>query len=152
MTGWLLAHLLLNHFPVVLAVVGAVGALVGWLTRRRGPSHFGALSLALGGALTLLTYLTGWLGLAGAGTSPGIDPSTIAAHVAAARWGLLAGGAAAVPAVAWLRRGGRGWLTATAVVGLLAAAALGWTAWEGGKIVHAAPPAAEFRGPPVRTP
>lgn len=37
---WLYAHLVVNHFPIVLSVIASLAALVALGTRREGPWRY----------------------------------------------------------------------------------------------------------------
>ena len=46
---WAHIHIAINHFPVILAVMGTLSALVGLVTGKRGPWLYGAASLTMAG-------------------------------------------------------------------------------------------------------
>ena len=50
---------MINHFPVILAVVGAFFAVVAVFVRRRGVWQFATATLALAGLAAIPTYFTG---------------------------------------------------------------------------------------------
>src|SRR3954469_5783595 len=56
---WAHIHLLLNHFPIILVVVGAAAASLGTIWPRRGTWMHAAASLTLAGIAVVPTYFTG---------------------------------------------------------------------------------------------
>lgn len=145
---WAHIHIAINHFPIILAVVGTVGALLGLLTRRRGLWLYGAVSLTLAALTALPAYFTGEPAEHVLNRPWYVARGAIHAHEDAALIStvlLVVAGVAS--AVAWRRvvRYPRelvlpGWLRAAVLVTALAAtASIGWTAWLGGAIVHDAP-------------
>lgn len=52
-------HVMINHFPVILAVVGAFFAVVGLFVVRRGVWQYATATLALAGLAAIPTYFTG---------------------------------------------------------------------------------------------
>jgi uncharacterized membrane protein len=151
---WVQIHIIIDHFPAVLMVTGALAALLGVVRPRRGVWLYAAVSLTLGGMTAVPTYFTG-----GPAEKALHDPwymakEAIHVHEQAAKIsGLLAVLAALVAVVVWRRlvrypREVRipGWLRAGLVItALAAAAAIGYTSLLGGRIVHGA---RALRGPP----
>ncbi len=56
---WAYIHLVLNHFPVILATVGAIVALLAAVRPRRALWLYAAVSLTLAGITVIPTYFTG---------------------------------------------------------------------------------------------
>ena len=161
---WPNIHILINHFPVILAVIGALGALLGMVRSRRGVWLYACVSLSLAAVTVVPTYFTGepaehalnrpWYVARGA-----IETHQDAALIAA----ILVGLAGLVALVAWRRlvryprelslpSGLRGAVVITAV---LAAVAIGYASLLGGYILHdapglAGPPPAQRVAPTVR--
>lgn len=52
-------HILINHFPVILTVVGAFFAIVALFVRKRGVWLYATATLALAGLSVVPTFLTG---------------------------------------------------------------------------------------------
>ena len=52
-------HLLVNHFPIVLAIVGAAAAVLGLFVQRRAVWLYAAASLTLAGVSVYPVMLTG---------------------------------------------------------------------------------------------
>jgi uncharacterized membrane protein len=144
MISWPYAHLLINHFPVVLSVSALAVAILALLLRRRGLwlTAMGALTVA--GLSVYPVHLTGmeaeetlsdpWYIGAGVIDSHE-DAGTLAMYV------ILVVGVFA--AYSWWRSLKRpaelmpGWMRAGVVVGALAAVgSVTYTAYLGGKIIH----------------
>ncbi len=144
---WPYAHILINHFPVVLSFVALVIAILALVLGRRGLwlTAMGALTLA--GVSVYPVFLTGNQADRALRDPWYIQHGTIEAHDAAAEWTLwviLIFGAFA--AYAWwrsLKRPGEaipGWMRAGVVIGsILAASTVARTSYLGGKIIHESP-------------
>ncbi len=144
-------HLLVNHFPVVLAVVGAIAAVIAFITGHRSTWTFSLGALLLAGLTAYPAVFTGeraedvmekvWF----------VSGEQIESHERAAKlalWFTIGTGVLALVAI-WREHtaytGGRTVLaTPRPLRGLVALAAvvsaglLGRAAWEGGYIVHKA--------------
>lgn len=145
---WAHIHIMINHFPVILAMVGALGALLGMLRSRRGVWIYSCASLTLAAVTVIPTYFTGepaedflnrpWYVARGS-----IDRHQDAALVAA----ILVGVAGLVALVAWRRlvRYPRelslpgGLRAAVVITAVVAAGAIGYASLLGGYIIHDAP-------------
>ena len=147
MLSWPYAHLLINHFPVVLSVAALAVTVLALILGRRGLwlTAMGALTAA--GLFIYPVHFTGDQADRALNDPWYIKPGTIEAHDNAAGialWVILIVGAFA--AYSWWRSTKRptdlipGWMRAGIVVGSLAAvAAVTYTAYLGGKIIHEAP-------------
>ncbi len=163
-------HLLVNHFPIVLSIMGVAAAIVALLVHRRAAWLYAAVSLTIAGAAAYPVMLTGhgaedvmkhkWYV-----TKEAIENHEEAADIAT--WVLLATGV--INAFAWWRiaRAGRSEAGATNVLpgkilqglvlvtGLAGLGTVSYAALQGGKIVHgsakldAGPEASPAPGPPV---
>lgn len=144
-------HLLVNHFPIVLSIVGAIAAVIALFTKHRTTWTFALGALLLAGLTVYPAVFTGegaeevmrnvWY----------ISRDVVHEHEEAAEfalWATLATGVVAGAAM-WRERtaytGGRtilaspGWLRAlVALLAVLSAATLIRTAWTAGYIVHKA--------------
>lgn len=162
---WVQIHLLLNHFPIVLAAMGALSAIVATIMKRRGIWMYAAVSLTLAGIMVIPAYLTGGPAEVVTRRPPSLAPDAIGAHQAAALVSAaLVGVAALVGAFAWRRmvRYPRetslpASLRAALLVSSLAAAGhLYYTALLGTRVVHGPDavggPAPVDRGGPVVPP
>ena len=147
MLSWPYAHLLINHFPVVLSVCALAATILAILLGKRGLwlTAMGALTAA--GLFIYPVHFTGRRADHALNDPWYIHPGTIEAHDHAAGIAmtviLIAG---AFAAYSWWRSLKRpadlipGWMRAGIVVGSLAAvAAVTYTAYLGGKIIHEAP-------------
>ncbi len=159
-------HLLVNHFPIVLSVVGAGMIILALILRRDSLWRFGLGCVALAGLGAIAAYLTGdaaqdvmrhvWY----------VQRASIGEHEEAgelALWVTVV--AAIICAYALWRASNRpapgatafpGWLRALTVAGALAAAGTaGYAGYLGGKIVHEAPALAHapagYVAPPTAT-
>jgi len=147
MLSWPYAHLLINHFPVVLSISALAVAILALLLPRRGLwlTAMGALTAA--GASVYPVFYTGGAADHALGDPWYIHPGTIEAHDSAAGIALfviLIAGLFA--AYSWRRSLKRPadliprWMRAGVVVGSLAAVGtVTYTAYLGGKIIHEAP-------------
>lgn len=145
---WVHVHILINHFPVILAVTGALAVLYALVRPRRGIWLYGVVSLTLAAITVIPTFLTGKQADEALGDPWYVAESAIHAHEDAAEMTaiivLLAG---VVAAVAWRRlvryprevSMPRTLRTAVLVTALAAAGASGYAALLGGRIVHEAP-------------
>jgi uncharacterized membrane protein len=147
MLSWPYAHLIINHFPVVLSVCALAVTVLALLLGRRG------LWLTAMGALTgagLFVYPVHFTGDRAAHVLDRpwfVHPGAIHAHDKAAgvaMYVILIAGAFA--AYSWWRSLKRpaesipGWMRTGVVVGAIAAVVtVTYTAYLGGKIIHEAP-------------
>jgi len=147
MLSWPYAHLMLNHFPVVLSVSALAVTVLALILGKRGLwlTAMGALTAA--GIFVYPVHFTGDKADHALGDPWFIRAGAIEAHDNAAGVAmvviLLAG---AFAAYSWWRSVKRpadlipGWMRAGVVVGSLAAVVtVTYTAYLGGKIIHEAP-------------
>jgi uncharacterized membrane protein len=158
MLDWPHVHIAINHFPVILAVVGTLSVLAGLVTGRRGLWLYGSASMTLAAITVLPAYFTGspaehaldhpWY--VGRGVIHAHEESALVSALLIALAGL-------VSVVAWRRtvRYPRelslpGWLrAAVAITALAGTASIAYTALLGGRIVH---DSAVLLGPPLVRP
>ena len=156
--NWPYIHIMINHFPIILTVVGSAVLVLALIVRQRALWLYALATLTLAGLAIYPVYFTGdqagdavehtWYILQSA-----VHEHDLAAGFALA-WTLLAGAASAY---AWWRMVRREpttlppvWLRV--VVALLAAFAVSTvirTAYLGGQIVHESP---KLATPPAGTP
>jgi uncharacterized membrane protein len=143
--NWIYFHLLINHFPVVLAGVALLSMLVGILIGRRQAWMYTAITLTLAG---LFAYPTNLSGKRAARIFRDRMPSAreqIHSHSEAADitlWILLGSGVLGI--VAWYRIGSDdptspvpGWVKVALTVPTLASAGgVALTSYRGGHIGH----------------
>jgi len=141
---WPHLHTILNHFPVVLTVVGMLAALFGLVRPRRSTWMYAVVSLTLAGAGAWPAWLSGDEAADTLKHAWYIVPATVRAHSQAGDatlWVLLAVGV--ISAFAWWRLVRTpaattlpAWLRVIVVVAAIAAfGAVTYTAWLGGAIV-----------------
>lgn len=145
------AHLLVNHFPIVLSVVGALAALLSIFTRHRGTWTFALGALLLAALTVYPAVFSGERAEHVMEKAWYVDEKMLEAHEQAAKlalWGVLATGLFAIAGI-WRERtaytGGRAvlasptWMRAfVAIAALASAGLLARTAWTAGFIVHKA--------------
>ena len=130
-------HLVLNHLPVVGALVAVATLLAGLRADAAALRRWGAWLVAGVGVLALAAYLTGQA--AEEAATRFADKRWIEAHERAALIGLIAAAAVGLVSLAVaLRRTppSRRAAALLAVLELGAFGALGWTAAQGGRIRH----------------
>ena len=142
---WPLIHLTISHFPVILAVTGAVAMLVALVRSRRAIWLYATVSLTLAAATVVAAYFTGQ-----PAARTLIDPTAgggdlVGAHEGVAKIAALLVVIAGLAAgVAWRRlvryprelRMPRSLRAALVVTSLAAAMAIGYASWLGNRIVH----------------
>jgi hypothetical protein len=141
-------HLLVNHFSIVLAAIGALATMLAMVMGRRSVWLYALATLTLAGIFAYPTMLTGhgaedvmekvWY----------VSRDAVHAHEEAAdiaMWVTLATGVFA--ALAWWRQARAwrdellpGWMRVMLLVLALASAGgMGWASWQAGFIVHKNP-------------
>lgn len=106
-------HILINHFPVILTVVGAFFAIVALFVRKRGVWLYATATLALAGLSVVPTFLTGDPAAEQLRNTWYVTRQAIRAHDDSAEftlWGLIVMGL--IAAYAWWRA----WRRQTVVV------------------------------------
>ena len=58
--AWLYLHLALNHFPVVLTLLGTTACVIGAVRHSREAWAYGMITLALGAACSVPSWITGY--------------------------------------------------------------------------------------------
>ena len=146
--NWPYVHTLVNHFPIILMVVGSAVAVLALITGRRGVWLYAVATLTLAGLSIWPTDFTGDQAADVMRKAWYVVPAAITEHDEAATYALiftlLVG---AVAAYAWwrmLRRERDGlppkWLRIVVlVVALFDLTVVTRTAYLGGKIVHESP-------------
>jgi uncharacterized membrane protein len=147
MISWPYAHLLLNHFPVVLSVSGLAVAVLALLLNRRGLWQGAMAALTVAGLFVFPVHFTGdkaehamkdpWYVARGA-INAHDNAASIAMYVI-----LIVGAFAAYSWWRSLKRSGEivpRWIRSGILVGgVLATATVTYTAYLGGKIIHDSP-------------
>jgi len=152
---WPYIHTLVNHFPIVLTVVGSAVLVLALITKRPGLWIYALATLTLAGLAIYPTYFTGDEAADAQRQTWYIVRSMVREHDESAGWAL---GAVlvlgAVSGYAWWRMvrrdAGRippAWLRSVlAIVTALGLAIVVRTAYLGGQIVHESP---RLRVPPA---
>jgi hypothetical protein len=146
--NWPYIHTLINHFPIILMVVGTAVVLLAAITNRRGVWLYALATLTLAGFSVYPAYFSGDEAAHVMRDTWYVERSMIREHDSAAGFALasvlIIG---ALSAWTWWRMLGREvsvlppkWLRiAVVVVALWATSVVARTAYLGGKIVHDAP-------------
>jgi uncharacterized membrane protein len=147
MLSWPYAHLIINHFPVVLSVSALAVTVLALLLGRRGLWLTAMAALTAAGLFVYPVHFTGSRADKALGDPWFIQPGTIEAHDNAAGIAMvviLVAGAFA--AYSWWRSLKRpadfipSWMRAGVLVGSLASViTVTYTAYLGGKIIHESP-------------
>jgi uncharacterized membrane protein len=150
---WPLVHIMLNHFPIILAVTGTAALLLAALRGQRASWLYGTISLALAAVTVIPTYFTGEPAEHALNRPWYVARGVIHTHEDAAKISailvLIAG---LVAVVGWRRlvryprevRMPGSLRTALLLTALAASISIGYASWLGGRIVHEAP---ALRGP-----
>lgn len=145
---WDHLHIMINHFPVILAVTGALAALLGVVRGRRGVWMYATASLTIAGLTAIATYFSGRAAEDVLRHAWYIARDAIHTHEDAALVATIATAVAGlVAAVAWRRlvRYPReitlpgGLRTVLVVTALASAGSISYASWLGGRITHDAP-------------
>jgi uncharacterized membrane protein len=156
MISWPYAHLLINHFPVVLSVSGLVVAVLALLVDRRGLWQGAMAALTVAGLFVFPVHFTGDKADQAMRDPWYVSRGAIHAHdnaASIAMYVILIVGVFA--AYSWWRSVKRSgeivppWIRSGILIGgILATATVTYTAYLGGKIIHDAP-VLELKQPPV---
>ncbi len=141
-------HTLVNHFPVILMIVGCAVLALALVVRRRGLFLYALVTLTLAGLAAYPAFFTGNQAAGALRDTWYVVRSAVEEHDAAAGFALFAllltG---AVSAYGWWRMLRRDtellppvWLrVTTAIIAFWALSVVARTAYLGGKIVHDSP-------------
>jgi uncharacterized membrane protein len=145
---WAHIHIAISHFPVILAVTGALAVLLGFARGRRGVWLYATASLTLAAISVLPTYFTGEPAETTLNDPWYIPKGVIHSHEQSAQIAAVLTVLAGLVAVyAWRRlvryprevQLPNGLRLTLAVSSLAAAVSIAYTALLGGRIVHDAP-------------
>ena len=145
---WPHIHIMINHFPIILVMMGTLAALLGLFRSRRGIWLYATATLTLAALTAIPTYFTGGPAEKGLHRPWYVARAAIHNHEDAALIATIITGVAGLFAlVAWRRlvRYPReislpgGLRTAVVITAVVAAAAMGYTSLLGGAIIHDAP-------------
>jgi hypothetical protein len=151
---WPLVHIMLNHFPIILAVMGTAALLLATFRGQRASWLYGTISLALAAVTVIPTYFTGAPAEHALARPWYVPRGVIHTHEDAARIAaILVVVAGLVSVVAWRRlvryprevRMPGALRTSLLLTALAASGSIGYASWLGGRIIHDAP---VLLGPP----
>jgi uncharacterized membrane protein len=151
---WPLVHVTINHFPIILTVMGTAALLLATLRGQRASWLYGTISLAMAAVTVIPTYFTGALAERGLNRPWYVARGAIHSHEDAAQIAaILVVVAGLVAVVAWRRlvryprevRMPGALRAALLVTAVAASASIGYASWLGGRIIHDAP---VLLGPP----
>ncbi|MBI4501097.1 MAG: hypothetical protein HY700_08050 [Gemmatimonadetes bacterium] len=159
--SWPYLHLVTNHFPIILAVTGTIAALAALVLRHRTIWIYAVATLSFAGLASAPAFLSGNQAEEVMEDRPGIGKQALDSHEEAgeaALWVMLA--MSGVAAAAWwriLREERRGpspaWIRPIVLVAALAGTGVvSYTAFLGGKIVHANDGVTAARAAPAQVP
>jgi uncharacterized membrane protein len=133
---WIYAHLVVNHFPIVLSVLASLAAVLAAVSGRESAWRYAVVTGLLAGLAAPIAFLTGQRAEEVAESLPGLAEEAIETHEHWGLYALIALGIAGLLAIVALVRKSRGtrWVFA---IGIWAATAIaGGTAFYGGEIEH----------------
>jgi uncharacterized membrane protein len=151
---WPHVHIMVNHFPVILVMVGTFAILLAMLRGQRASWLYGTISLALAAVAVIPTYFSGEPAEHALNRPWYIARGVIHTHEDAAKISaILVIVAGLVGIVAWRRlvryprevKMPGALRTALLVTSVAASASIGYASWLGGQIMHDAP---ALQGPP----
>ena len=134
-------HLLLNHFPVIGAIIGALLLAVALLRRSSELAKISLAFLAFVGAASVLVFLTGEPAQEALEKLPGFSERLVDEHEDVALFATIVTGTIGALALAamilYRRRAVPRWLSLLVFVCAVgSSAAMGYTAYLGGQIRH----------------
>lgn len=136
---WLHIHLMVNHAPVLLAFLGVAASLVAAVSRRESIWRYAAVTLVLAALGAPAALLSGQRAEHEAEEAWYVSGRTVHEHEEAGERALWVSVLAGVAAALVLWRPEPHWRWVMLLLAILAAAAMGYASFEGGKIVHQNP-------------
>jgi hypothetical protein len=147
--SWIYLHLVTNHFPIILTLLGTAACGIGAARRSGFVWTYGLVTLALGGLAAVPTWITGYQAHYVIENRFGLPEGLVEPHellAEATMWIMIP--MAALAAFAWWRareepRRGPSppWVRPTVLIAAVSGTImLSVTAFLGGKIEHGAPP------------
>ena len=146
--GWPSLHAIVNHFSIVLTVVGALAVLVAAIHERRGTWTYALVTLTLAGLTIYPASLTGDQAEHAVSKAWYISPGAIDTHSAAADitvWIVVVAGLLALVTLITLVRNpaatspAKGFRVLVGLAALVSVCAVSYTGYLGGKIVIESP-------------
>ena len=133
---WIHAHLVVNHFPIVLSVLASLAALLAAISGRENAWRYAVVTGLLAGLAAPIAFLTGQRAEEVAESLPGLAEEAIEAHEHWGLYALIALGIAGLLAIVALVRKSHGTRWTFAIGIWVATAIAGGTAFYGGEIEH----------------
>ena len=158
--GWPTVHAIVNHFPIVLTVIGALAVLLAAMHERRGTWTYALVTLTLAGLTIYPASFTGEQAEHAVEKAWYIAPGAIDTHSAAADitlWIVLVTGVLALVALVTLLRTpaatspAKGFRVLVGLGAIVSVCAVAYTGFLGGKVVIESP-ILQRATPPVLTP
>jgi hypothetical protein len=146
--NWPYVHTLINHFPIILSVMGAAAAVTAFTLRRRAIWLYAVASLSFAGLTIYPTFLSGHEAEETMEHAWYVDKGMIHDHEEAAEltlWVVLVTGVISLYTWAWQVRRADAveppvWLRTLVVVAALASVGtVAYASLLGGRIVHESP-------------
>ena len=151
---WPHVHIVINHFPIILAVMGTAALLLAAFRGQRASWLYGTISLSLAAVTVIPAYFTGAPAERALARPWYVPGGVVHSHEEAARIAaILVVVAGLVSVVAWRRlvryprevRMPGALRTTLLVTALIASGSIGYAWWLGGRNIHDAP---ILQGPP----
>ena len=133
---WLHAHLVVNHFPIILAVVASLAALVALGTGREGAWRYAGMTGLLAGLTAPIAYITGTRAEDPAEELWYVSHDVLEHHEHWGLYALIALGVVGLLAILALKSRARSMRLLFAIVLWAATGVATLTALYGGDIVH----------------
>ena len=133
---WIHAHLVVNHFPIVLSVMASLAALLAAISGRENAWRYAVVTGLLAGLAAPIAFLTGQRAEEVAESLPGLAEEAIETHEHWGLYALIALGIAGLLAIVALVRKSRGTRWVFAIGIWIATAIAGGPAFYGGEIEH----------------
>ncbi|HEX6938275.1 MAG TPA: hypothetical protein VF158_02605 [Longimicrobiales bacterium] len=147
---WVNLHLMVNHFPIILGVAGALAGIAALLARSPAIWKYAGVTVLLAGLTSPAAYISGSRAEEVVEDAWYVRHGEVEEHEELGLYALIALLAAGVAAAVSLWKPGpatRGVLVALSVVAVVVTAAC---ALEGGEIVHESPALEQARAPARR--
>lgn len=134
---WEYLHLIAHSFPIVLTVSGTLVGLLGWARGKPELERWALVALLIAAGFVVPAYVTGLAAADVVADRTFVRPGVVQSHRFAATWAAIpVFTAGALAAFALHEREDRRLRRFVLLVGLGAALAIGWAAWQGARIQH----------------
>jgi len=134
---WEYLHLIAHSFPIVLSVSGTLVGLFGWWRGKLELERWALIALVIAAGFIVPAYLTGLAAADVVADRTFVRPGVVQSHRFAATWAAIpVFTAGALAAFALHERDDTRLRRFVLLVGLAAALAIGYAAWQGARIQH----------------